>query len=506
MPELAPLNATLQESTLALLAHSDEHGRIVAQLVTPNVFTGDYKAVAEACLRYWKTQNRAPGAHLDDELAHLLDDKTSRRAQTFRQIIHAMGKLSEAMNTGYVLGRVQSFVRMQNLKDAMVRAADVLNKPGGDLQLEQVEASFAEIISHSKDRVSFDPGMRLTESDRVVDSLEAQDEFAFGIRQLDNAYIVPQRGTVTLLLAGAKKGKSWFLVNTGRVNLKRRKKVLHISLEMGEPEVGMRYYQNMFKITKRRMEDTKGRAVPERIRTFDIEQDDEDSVAELVDFGFQDTHPAFTLDAPMVRQELSTRLTHYSGLYDDLLIKRWAPRALDENVLTAYLDRLEVVDKFVPDLLILDYMGLWKTVADNHRITLGRAFEEFRGICVKRNLAGVTAHQVSKAGDIANRSTAHNVAEDWSLIATADQVLVFSSTEWEFNYGLGRLYVDRARNERDKFGLLLSQSYGLGQFCVDSMHLPSNYQELVEEKSGGKAHHDDDTGMDEEDGGFVRGD
>lgn len=490
MAELTKLNSTLQESVLTLLAHDNLRGKAVSKLVDPKIFEGDYAVVAARCVHYWDTQHKAPGAHLDDELSDILDDKRNRKAPTYRRIITNMARLNEGLNADYVMSKVQTFVRMQQLKQAIVDSAQKLERPGQDLQVEEIEKVWHDILRARK--VGFEAGTRLAEYDKLLDYMEHMDEFVTGIEQLDKRYIIPQRGTCMLFLGAAKRGKSWFLVNVGRRNLALRKKVLHITLEMGEPEVQLRYYQSMFSLSKRALH-----ADRKRVRTLDLNDD-----GDLIGFRSTSVEPTFTLDAPMVREELSARVDHYAGRYDNLFIKRWAPRRLDERILEAYLDQLEASEGFIPDLCILDYIGLWKTEASNHRITLGRAFEAFRGTMVDHNMAGVTAHQLSKAGDEARQAGGGNVAEDWSLIGTADVALVYSSTQWEFEFGLGRILVDRARNEQDRFSLLVTQNYGLGQFALESMLLPSNYWDLVDEAGGGKS----SSGNSEGKGGFVPAD
>jgi hypothetical protein len=79
-----------------------------------------------------------------------------------------------------------------------------------------------------------------------------------------------------------------------------------------------------------------------------------------------------------------------------------------------------------------------------------------------------------------------HVAEDWSLTNTADIVLSFSATAAERQRGLGRMYVGKARDEEDKFGVLMTQSYRMGQFCLDSVMLDlksyfAMFDDLVEE-------------------------
>jgi hypothetical protein len=45
--------------------------------------------------------------------------------------------------------------------------------------------------------------------------------------------------------------------------------------------------------------------------------------------------------------------------------------------------------------------------------------------------------------------------------------------------GLARLYVDRARSEKDRFTVLISQSYSSGQFVLESCMMNDKYDSLV---------------------------
>ena len=67
------------------------------------------------------------------------------------------------------------------------------------------------------------------------------------------------------------------------------------------------------------------------------------------------------------------------------------------------------------------------------------------------------------------------VAEDWSKIATADNVLTYSQTKYERPLGLARLFVSNGRNDEDKFEILILQSYAIGQFCLDSTYMYNQY-------------------------------
>jgi hypothetical protein len=98
---------------------------------------------------------------------------------------------------------------------------------------------------------------------------------------------------------------------------------------------------------------------------------------------------------------------------------------------------------------------------------------------VERNMAGVTAQQSSKAGVTSKYVAATDVAEDWSLIGTADRVLTYSRTAQEGKYGLARLYASKSRGDEDDFAILITQAYKVGQFVLDSVSLESKYWRLA---------------------------
>ena len=75
-----------------------------------------------------------------------------------------------------------------------------------------------------------------------------------------------------------------------------------------------------------------------------------------------------------------------------------------------------------------------------------------------------------------------SVAESYGKIGVADVVIVYNQTEQELRYGLARLYVAKGRDaEKDRFEVLVSQSYQIGQFVMDSTLLGSNYHDSLEE-------------------------
>jgi hypothetical protein len=205
--------------------------------------------------------------------------------------------------------------------------------------------------------------------------------------------------------------------------------------------------------------------------------------------------PDFTMDGPLVHDELVSRITWMGRKVENLIIKRFSGLTIDK--LNAYLDNLEIVHGFIPDMILLDYIGLMKLNTKDFRLSLGQVMKDFRDLCIERHVAGVTAQQASKMGATGKSIGLGHVAEDWSLTNTADMVLTYSTTDMEFRYGLGRLYVAKARDEADKFGVLLTQNYKGGQFMLDSTFLGPKYWELIQEMREASGNDDEEDNDDD---------
>jgi len=464
---LERLNGTQQENLITLLAHDPINGKLVAQLAEPELFEGEFRVIAERCIEYWEDHGKPPGVHTADLVADFIEDPGNRKAGTYKRILQNMLKLSEGVNTEYVLKTLRTFTRMQRMKDGILKSAEKLNAQG-DMAIEEVEEILSDLLRARA--FQFEPGLRLTSVDKVIDYLQSHySEFRTGIAELDRRNITPARGATMLMLAPTGRGKTWFLVHVGKQALMQRQRVLHVSLEISEEEVAQRYYQSLFSIPKHR----------ETIETAALKIDDE--TRKVLDYRRNKIKRPLSFDDKNIRKDLKKEVKPWEFRLPNLVIKRFPMRSLTMNGLRAFLDALEATEGFIPDMLILDYIGITATDVNNPRTSLGRSMEEFQAVCVERALAGVTAHQVSKVGAEAQFVKATHVAEDWSLIMTADQVIAFSQTDEEEKFGLARLFVAKARTEADKFGVLITQSYKLGQFCLQSAVLDKTYYEYLDE-------------------------
>jgi hypothetical protein len=485
-------NRTLQENIITLLCYDDVVGKTIANIVDPNLFEGEYRVVAERAIEFWRKQNQAPKAHTYDLVGDILDDRANRKRTTYLRILDSMQGLAPDVNTKYVLAQVMMFIRLQRTKDAILKSADQINSQG-ELALADIEEIWNNLLRERSRDIGFDAGLR--DIDRVLDYLETQDsEFSSAIPYLDRRHVRPARGTFFMVMGAAGRGKSWWLVNAGKAAFMQRKKVLHISLEMSEEETLIRYLQSILAVTKRE--------VPEDETLSTMKFILNDDKKHPVDIEEQDVEIEFALTSKHARDELVNHLTPFGLRVENIIIKRFSPRSLTTAALRGFIDNLEVTEGFIPDLLIIDSPYLMRTDPKNYRIDLGRIVEDCRGICVEKNIAGMGGHQITRKGAEASMMSTTQVAEDWSIVATCDTICIFSSTEFEFEKGLARVFVGKARAEKDRFLVLLTQLYAIGQFCLESIPMPWKYQKLLEELPGFEK---DDEEEDDDDGSGADG-
>jgi len=151
--------------------------------------------------------------------------------------------------------------------------------------------------------------------------------------------------------------------------------------------------------------------------------------------------------------------------------------------LRAWLDDLERVHQFIPDVLILDYPKLMSfDRRQDLRIGLGLLMEELRGMGVERNFAGFYPIQANREGESAKILSSGQIGEDYSLVQTTDNMVSYNQTNAEKALGLARLYVVKARNNADGFTVLLSQDYNTGQFVRQAAYLPSDYDRMFKKE------------------------
>lgn len=456
------LSGSLQENLLTLLCWSDKFA-LIRNSVEPKLFTTDiYRDIITRVFGYIDQFKKPPRDHLPDLLEDALKGKNK---DLYKSVVQGVYGLKDTINEEYALSQLEKFVRLQNLKLGMVRANDAIQQNDPD----RAEVELNQYLKAKQ--LSFDRGITLSDVLVHLNKTEGKvrEGMPLGIPELDRYHLGPARKEYHHLLAPMKAGKSWWLMHLAKRGLIMGHKVAVVTLELGANMYGTRILQSLHSLS-----------LSEADR-FYVTRFDRDELGRV---------SAFTRDRierkSMLTPEGRKRAGRYIGRFNkNLRIKEFPSGSLSDHGLQAYLDSLEQLDNFIPDLLLVDYPMLMKPSDDDYRLSLGRTIVNLRGIAGERNIAVAGVGQSNREGVKAGTTKTTDAAEDFSVNMTADVVLTYSQTPAEYQLGLARLGIGVSRISRQAVNVIISQNYELGQFCLDSALLSENfYWDEVKKHSG----------------------
>lgn len=456
---------SIQENLLVLLCFDEKHGKAIRGLVSPELFDVYYSEVAKRACGYIDRYGAVPSDHVADLFDDVFsgDDKKSRIYKSIlTQLYEAKGKV----NPEFTIDKARVFVSTQSLKRGVLEAAEIISRDRED----SIDLARSVLLKHMDvSDSSFVPGTFLSDDSRALGFLqEERDVLPTGIKELDSRGIGPVRGGLYVYVGVYGSGKSHHLIHLGKIAMIHRLKVLYLSLEMSEKKVSARWHQSLFSIPSR--------DVNSKVYRF---QSNSDGVYSGITGPDSIVSGVRLIDTYDVSEYLKKKRNIHRRMMKNVLIKQFPTSSLTISQLKGYLDHLESSHGFVPDLLIVDYADIMNVNMSNYRTELGRIYQDLRGIAVERNLAVVTASQANREALSRTTVTGKNIAEDFSKLATADVVLVYSQNEIEAKHGLARLFVDKVRDEESKQTILLSQDYSRCQYVVDSCLLSNEYFEDI---------------------------
>lgn len=467
------ITQSFQETLLTLLCMDNRCAIIIRNSLPASSFEGYYGLIAREVYPYIDKHKVAPKTDLDS-LLDLLTEKKSRRARGVRSSMELIKQIwAGKPDPDYNINRLGQRLRYHNIRVATRELFAVFNTgQEDDSSIDQMEDILTNAV---RDRVeTFAPGTRLGDKKRVRQGLfkdQSEEVFPTGIRELDAHGLGPRRKQLHIFIGLKKVGKTRWLVQLGERAAMQGGRVLHISLEMDEDRMLRRYYQSFFGIAAER----------KVIRRKKFKKED----GYLIGMRTRKVKVRLALDDRNLWKGLSPRIDRYQGRLNNIIIKAFPTRQLTFRELVAHLDRLELQDHFVPDLLIVDYPKLMKINIDNFRLSLGALLEDLRGLAVERNIAVATvaqSHRLRKSQEGEVESS--DIGEDFSALQTLDVGLVFRQSRAEASLGLARILVSEARDAPSGWEVLIAQNYDMGQFCVDSVRMQPAYKELIRKKAG----------------------
>lgn len=452
------LSGAMQENVLVLLVFDEKHAKIARGSLTVQHFESSViREVAGIALDFLDQFGRPVGDHLPDHLEHILKGDDERKANSYRALLENLFGAREGLNGAYVLSQLHKFVRQQTIKSAVRKVVECME----DGRIDDAEVEMQKGLNSGA--VSFEPGIDLANPDQALTFLDDSEKpFLMGVAALDRYGVGPARKTLFMLNGAMGKGKSWGLGHIGKFALLQRLNVVHLTLEMSAEKTVQRYLQSMFSISK----SESNVKVSRFNKTFD-------GSFQSIEF---DTLQPVTLHDPNIRAILKSRIERRLAKRAAFKVKKFASGQLTMPALRAYLDSLERFEGLMPDMLIIDYAELMQLgTGDSKRGSIGQLFVDLRGLADERNMAVVTASQVNRVGIGKMVSDETDLAEDISKGFTVDTMVTFNQTDMEYKAGLARLFVAKNRDGEGRMSALITQSYAMGQFCLDSVPITDRY-------------------------------
>lgn len=204
-----------------------------------------------------------------------------------------------------------------------------------------------------------------------------------------------ETGTLNVLLAGVNVGKSLGLCSLAADYLQTGQNVLYISMEMAEEVCAKRIDANLLDVS------------------LDEIDDGNVSYAEY--------------KAKMEKWRNSKTLGR-------LMIKQYPTGGANANTFRALLNELKLKKNFVPNVIIIDYLGIcgscrMKVYTENSYTLVKAIAEELRALAVESETLLWTAAQTTRNGWDSSDINMSDVAESAGLPATADFMLAVIETE-----------------------------------------------------------------------------
>jgi len=210
-------------------------------------------------------------------------------------------------------------------------------------------------------------------------------------------------GEVGVILGAKNAGKSTSLANLGAAAILEGHDVLHVTLELKDLDVALKYAARMTGLPMRSVMSADG--------------------------------------------EFFSRLKNIPIGPNRLRVKYFSPGTLDASMLRSYIQHLRSALRFHPRLLLIDYLKQMKLHRDYEGY--GILMDKIIGLCDDFGMTCWTAHQLRRGSYRSEDASASDVGDSWQIVEKSDVVLVLSQTKEEKTQHMVRMGLECNRRGID---------------------------------------------------------
>lgn len=406
--------AQVQLKILALLWRDEKSYSTYKEVIKPKYFSKSIHIdICRIIFDYYDKYKTSPTKDvLVEEVTNICEKTKSKQKllEDYLQTVNSMAEL-ELYDAEYLTDKIISFGKRQALVDAILESADILEK--------EPAAQYSKIEKLTKNALMVGEGI----NDLGIDLYDGIEERFIGyLNSEDVIERVPTdmevldhclngglgRTEMGVVVAAPGLGKTTTLVSIGGAAVENGYNVLHISLENNEKQILRNYDMRLLR------------------RNIDYIKDNVD-------------------------KSISAMLNIRKYRKGNLKIKKYPAKTITVNTIRAYLDQLKAVEGFVPDVLIIDYGMLIKSMQNysDKRNSIESAYEEIRALADDYNCAVWTAAQGNRSALSKKIVTMADLAECFAIANTADVMICLCQTKKEKLSGIMRLFLAKIRDNAD---------------------------------------------------------
>ena len=449
---------TLNERDLLIgLITSEKFCREICPILNPRLLEVEYaRTVASWIKEFYSNFKKAPGKDIlklyRAKCEEITDEDLQENILTFIEKVCKDFDNVKSFNDEFVLQQSLIYLKGRSLKnlnddiDAYLTSGEISKAENAITKYKSVEKSSGEAVS------------LLHNIETVVNSFTQEDELLFEFPGAYGAVIGKvHREDFVSFLAPMKRGKTWALMDAGITALQNGLKVIHVSLEMSEAQMTKRYWTAL---SGQLNEDNN------EINYSYFEKIDTDSKK-----CWKIKHKIISRKAVSIAQ-VESKQKNLRRLFrgGDIRILAVPAYSLTVEALDTKLDKLEQEEKYIPDVIIVDYADIMapSDKGNDYRNQLDGIWKRLRGMAQKRKAVVFTASQSGRAS-INKDADSQDIAEDIRKLAHITSMVSLNQTQEEKQNGIIRLKQLAVREGQAEFReAVCTQCLSIGRIVTDS--------------------------------------
>ncbi len=383
----------IETTILGNLLVSEKFSRAALPFLKSEFFQDKSDAVLfEEITRFFQRHNKpATREILNIEVSNRTDlsDKELENTEAYIRDLP-----DEQTNLDWLLDQTEAFCKKRSLYLAILDSIKIIE---GDKKTSLTEEAIPKLLQDAL-AVSFNSEVGhnyLEDADARFDAYsQSEDKIPFDLDELNETTKGGMsRKALYCVAAQSGGGKSIFMTHTAASTLRLGKNVLYITLEMSENKIAERIDANLMKIKV-------------------------DEIKNLTKNEF------------VSRVDRIAKKTH-----GKLYIKEYPTGGAHSGHFRGLLEELKTKQNFIPDLVIVDYLGICASArvrmggTVNTYSYLKAVAEELRALAVEHNIAILTGAQLNRGGYSNSDADMSSVADSMGIVMTLDFFFALIATD-----------------------------------------------------------------------------